>query len=237
MKIKKAEANMHCNNKKYFRYEAMYKKIKTNLLLAVFTYLLILSNIPALSQNDNVGIGTTTPNASALLDLVSTNKGFLAPRMTEAQKNAIASPATGLIVFQTNGTPGFYYFDGTGWLRIVSNTAAIPFDLISSGTNTTAAMLVGDGSSLAPTGTGYIQSNRFVGSGSLTDAVDLATGEVAGILSVANGGTGINTAPLNGLLLGNGTDPLNVLTTANSSYLITNGTGVPQWSELPSGGF
>lgn len=54
-----------------------------------------------------VGINTTNPDASAVLDIVSTNAGILVPRMTEAQRTAIASPATGLLVYQTNNTTGF----------------------------------------------------------------------------------------------------------------------------------
>jgi hypothetical protein len=50
----------------------------------------------------NVGINTNAPAASALLDLVSTSKGFLPPRMTEAQRDAIGSPATGLVVYNTD---------------------------------------------------------------------------------------------------------------------------------------
>ncbi|MDQ2769447.1 MAG: hypothetical protein M3Y54_02975, partial [Bacteroidota bacterium] len=60
-----------------------------------------------------VGINTPTPNASSVLDLVSTSKGLLVPRMTTAQRTAIASPATGLLVYQTNGTTGFYVYDGS----------------------------------------------------------------------------------------------------------------------------
>lgn len=64
-----------------------------------------------------VGIGVPTANidASAQLEVASTNKGFLAPRMSEAQKNNIASPAAGLLVYQTDGTAGFYYYDGSAW--------------------------------------------------------------------------------------------------------------------------
>lgn len=50
----------------------------------------------------NVGIGTTTPNASAVLDASSTSKGFLPPRMTTVQRDAIASPAAGLVIFNPN---------------------------------------------------------------------------------------------------------------------------------------
>jgi hypothetical protein len=62
------------------------------------------------------GIGTTTPDASAQLDVSSTTKGFLPPRMTAAQRTAISSPATGLLVYQTDATAGYYFYDGTVWL-------------------------------------------------------------------------------------------------------------------------
>ena len=68
------------------------------------------------------GIGTTTPNASAKLDVFATDKGFLAPRMTAAQKNAITTPASGLLIYQTDTTSGFYVNSGTSaspvWTRI-----------------------------------------------------------------------------------------------------------------------
>src|SRR5207248_2127923 len=61
-----------------------------------------------------VGIGTTAPASTALLDLTSTTRGFLTPRMTTTQRGAIASPAQGLLVYQTDGAKGFYYYDA-GW--------------------------------------------------------------------------------------------------------------------------
>ncbi|OFY36453.1 MAG: hypothetical protein A2W91_02610 [Bacteroidetes bacterium GWF2_38_335] len=68
--------------------------------------------------NSNIGIGTTGPATSALLDLTSTGSGLLIPRMTDVQRTAIAAPATGLIVYQTNLTTGFYYWDGAVWTRL-----------------------------------------------------------------------------------------------------------------------
>jgi hypothetical protein len=65
-----------------------------------------------------IGVGTTSPNPSALVQLNSTNQGFLLPSMTQAQRDAISSPATGLLVFQTTNNPGFYYFNGTAWVGI-----------------------------------------------------------------------------------------------------------------------
>jgi hypothetical protein len=69
------------------------------------------------------GIGTTSPQASSLLEVKSTSKGILIPRMTLTQKNAIASPATGLLIYQTNSSPGFYYYNGSVWVAISSNSA------------------------------------------------------------------------------------------------------------------
>ena len=65
--------------------------------------------------NGNVAIGTTTPNASAKVQIDSTTQGFLPPRMTAAQITAIASPATGLIVYQTDSVEGLYVYSGGSW--------------------------------------------------------------------------------------------------------------------------
>ncbi|MEK7411944.1 MAG: hypothetical protein AAB263_01355, partial [Planctomycetota bacterium] len=66
-----------------------------------------------------VGIGTSAPNASAVLDLTASDKGMLVPRMTSAQRTAIASPATGLLVFDTD-TGGFWFYNGTSWINLTS---------------------------------------------------------------------------------------------------------------------
>lgn len=71
-----------------------------------------------------VGIGTTSPVASSLLDMRSTTRGLLTPRMTLAQRNLIGAPAVGLLIYQTDGTTGFYYYFGSGWVRLVTAAAA-----------------------------------------------------------------------------------------------------------------
>jgi hypothetical protein len=85
-----------------------------------FVFHLVSGNNPVASILNGRGMqisdGTSsTPNASSVLDLVSTTKGFLPPRMTAAQRTAIASPAVGLMVYQTDGTEGLYIFRSTGW--------------------------------------------------------------------------------------------------------------------------
>lgn len=68
------------------------------------------------SNTAQIGIGTTAPGASTALEIVSTSKGMLIPRMTQTQKVAIATPATGLLIYQTDAIPGFYYYNGTAWV-------------------------------------------------------------------------------------------------------------------------
>ncbi|MCS7073239.1 MAG: hypothetical protein NZ108_02105 [Bacteroidia bacterium] len=86
------------------------------------------------SMAQNVGIGTITPNATALLDLTSTTSGLLPPRMTAAQRTAITTPATGLLVYQTDGTSGFYYYNGSSWVLV--STASSGWNITgNAGTN------------------------------------------------------------------------------------------------------
>jgi hypothetical protein len=79
--------------------------------------LVCIFKINAYSQ---VGIGTTTPDESAILQLESNNKGLLITRLTEEQKNAIELPANGLLIYQTDNLSGFYYFNGFIWLPFVN---------------------------------------------------------------------------------------------------------------------
>lgn len=76
----------------------------------------LLLSIQVIAQT---GIGTTTPNASAKLDVFSTTKGFLPPRMTSSQRTDIPSPAAGLIVFDLT-TNSIWYYDGSSWINTVS---------------------------------------------------------------------------------------------------------------------
>lgn len=70
-----------------------------------------------IAYNQNVGIGTTTPDNSALLDLISNSKGLLIPRMTKSQRTDIAKPAKGLMVFDTN-TNDFWFYYGSAWMNM-----------------------------------------------------------------------------------------------------------------------
>ncbi len=106
--------------------------------------------------HSQTGIGTTSPHPSAQLEVSSTEKGILIPRMSKADRNAIASPAEGLLIYQTDETKGFYYFDGVAWTPLTGSGqdgrgAIIPFAsgppislLFDSGKSTGAAIGFGN---------------------------------------------------------------------------------------------
>lgn len=66
----------------------------------------------------SIGISNANPSTSAVLDLGGTDRGFLPPRMTLAQRNAITSPAEGLMIYQTDGTKGWYGYNGSSWEKL-----------------------------------------------------------------------------------------------------------------------
>jgi hypothetical protein len=92
-----------------------------------------------------VGIGTNAPHTSAMLEVSSTSKGFLPPRMTAAQRSNITSPVEGLLVYQTDGDKGLYQYQSAQWMRC-KNESSAPIKVfttkntaqsIPSGVNTT----------------------------------------------------------------------------------------------------
>src|ERR1051325_11899974 len=86
-------------------------------LVGIFSLMGIVTS----NAQDNVGIGTNTPNPSAILDILSTNKGILVPRVTTAQRLAIATGPTtqGLLVYDTNFECYFYWNTTTSqWISL-----------------------------------------------------------------------------------------------------------------------
>jgi YVTN family beta-propeller protein len=88
-----------------------------------------LTGSDAVYTAGSVGIGVTPPDATAVLDVSSTTKGFLAPRLTAAQIALINTPATGLLVYQTDNTAGFYFFNGASWAGPFSTSSGSYPDL------------------------------------------------------------------------------------------------------------
>jgi hypothetical protein len=98
----------HCTIVKLFN----KKNMKTYTLTLV---VILTSQVFIYAQGVGVNDDNTNPDASAMLDVKSTTKGLLLPRMTETQRDAISAPATGLLIFQTNGTQGLYFWTGSCW--------------------------------------------------------------------------------------------------------------------------
>ena len=164
--------------------------MKITKLFLVFSFIIIIS----FAAQAQVGIGTNTPAASAQLEVSSTTKGLLTPRMTASERTAINSPSTGLIVFQTDATQGFYYNAGTpqspSWV-----------------------ILLNGGSSLA-------------------------SSSITGTISVANGGTGLNTitpyAPVFGGTTNSGPMQSSSSLGTSGQVLTSNGSSqLPSFQSIP----
>jgi hypothetical protein len=111
--------------------------MKNNFRLLVVA-LGIIAVTPAIAQKDNVGIGTTKPDQSAVLDVSSSTKGLLMPRMSLQQRSSIQNPAQGLVVYQTDFLSGFYFYDGAEWKTMTSqnSVAGVDGDWVVGGNGT-----------------------------------------------------------------------------------------------------
>ena len=167
-------------------------------VMAVFfasTYLSAQTN--TFPSTGSAGIGTVVPTASSLLEMVSTSKGLLIPRMTTTQRNAIATPATGLLIYLTDGTKGFYYYSGTAWAAVGSTTSANKaLSNLSATTSVSQSLLPGVANSVdlgSATKTwkdvyasGYIAGNAFVKTGGTSSQYLMADGSISTGPSLAN---------------------------------------------------
>lgn len=96
-------------------------------LFLFFLFVVAAANVA--NGQKNVGINTQNPDPSAALDINSTDKGVLIPRMSKGQRDLIPSPATGLLIYQNDGDVGFYFFNGSNWVSLSgngSNGATLP---------------------------------------------------------------------------------------------------------------
>ena len=101
----------------------MKKTVLNTLALATLFF--------ASAANAQVGVGVPAGDIhpTAELEVKSTTKGFLPPRMTNAERNSIATPAAGLLIYQTdadaNNPAGFYFYDGTAWKNGIGAQGAV----------------------------------------------------------------------------------------------------------------
>lgn len=122
------------------------------MIKKIYFFIIILQLI-VLQVNAQVGIGTTNPDNSSTLDVVSTNSGVLIPRIILSSTNVAApvvTPATSLLIYNTATagagltavSPGYYYWDGAQWVRLQSGVSSNDWSLIgNSGTNASTNFL------------------------------------------------------------------------------------------------
>lgn len=184
----------------------------------VYHFLMIISfGLLSVSANaQSMGLNNATPNASSILDLTATDRGILVPRMTSAQKTAIASPAPALLIYQTDGVPGFYYNAGTpstpSWVSFLSTNSSSAVGTggwsVSGNAGTTGANFLGTTDNAAftiQTGTGALNIGtdafaKNITLGNITGATTTNLHSGTGGLFI-NHDTGLNTP----VMIGTGT--------------------------------
>ncbi len=160
-------------------------------IIYLITAFLLTTGIDALSQGVAINANGSSPDTSAMLEVSSTVKGVLVPRLTEDQRNAIAIPATGLIIFQTNNTPGFYFYNGSSWVAVGSEALYIN-DLVDGKTGQTSVFL-GSGAGAGDNGSDTSE-NVGVGMGALNANVLGVENTAIGHRSLYNNTGNANTA-------------------------------------------
>jgi hypothetical protein len=120
--------------------------VKKQIVFALLLILLLVLFVMSI-QAQNVGIGTTNPNSSAALDVSSSSKGFLYPRMTTQQRSAIANPADGLHIYNTDiGAPEYYSAFFSTWVCLCEAAAkSIKIYRIQISTNQLNPVLIEQG--------------------------------------------------------------------------------------------
>jgi hypothetical protein len=161
----------------------------------------------------SAGIGTTSPVTSSILEMVSTSQGMLVPRMTKVQRDAIYKPEIGLLLYQTNSTPGFYYYTGTAWAAVTPKAKGWS---LTGNSGTTPA-------------------TNFIGTTDVQPLIFKVNNQKAGSLDYLNANTGFGYQTLNANTSGslntaNGYSALSLNTTgyynaATGGYALQNNIG------------
>lgn len=187
----------------------------------------------------------TTGQATAVLDIKSTTKGLLAPRMTQVQRLAITTPAEGLLVYQTDNTKGFYYYSVSAWINLSSGGTGTGWSL--NGNTVTTAKSLGTIDNIdLPFITNNTEKMRITANGSLGLGIAIPLGGIHKVTDNSESGNdylfddygntttaglhmrkarGILAAPLN-LLKGDLMGSLRFSARINSAFSLNTGSGI-----------
>jgi len=136
-----------------------------------------------LASQQNVGIGTTSPAATAILDVSSVNKGVLFPRMTSTERDAISSPAEGLMVYDTDESV-IYIYRGSAWSSIGFSSFWTE-DVVNGGIYYPGKVAIGDAEPF-PFYTLYVSATGQVHAGRFENSVSSAYGSTTGVYGTAS---------------------------------------------------
>ena len=152
--------------------------------------LIMLINCMGFMTRAQIGINTdgTSPDNSAILDVKSTNKGFLPPRMNSVQRNDILLPVNGLVIYNTDCND-IQYYNGGGWIPM-GNTGFLSTPGLIDGTSSPCANMIGRIYSIpaVPNSTGYqwsVPAGAVISSGQGTTAISVSFGTTGGAICVA----------------------------------------------------
>jgi hypothetical protein len=149
-------------------------------------------------------VGNTTADAKAALDITSTTKGLLPPRLTLAQRNGMGIPTVGMLIIQTDNTPGLYQYTATGWASVGAGN----YTAESSSTGPAPTTTV----TVSPSVTNLVYTNNSAANGTVT----LGTGTEGQRLVIVN-----NDNDYLPVVSASGTG--NILSKYAARYIYTNG--------------
>ncbi|MCX6329562.1 MAG: hypothetical protein NTZ85_08640, partial [Bacteroidia bacterium] len=210
--------------------------VRFKIVLCLVFLILAIGNQKILGQGVGISEIPITPDASSILELKSSLRGFLAPRMTTAERLAVSSPATGLLVYDTT-TKSFWYYDG-GWKAFASGAWGTSNQLLgmnNAGDANEYKTLFGSINIVVTHAPGSITLNT------IQDITTASSPTFAGLtltspLTVPNGGTGLTTfGGANTILYTSAADNLAWVSPsiAAGQFLQTNTAGsAPTWKSV-----
>ena len=213
-----------------FNNQYIHTMKRSLIILAVLCLTITTHHVQA-----QVGIGTTTPNASSALEVQSTTKGILVSRMTAAQKTAIASPAEGLMVYQTDAPIGLWMYISGAWVRLTTandllgassgfaaNTTGAVIPVVLGGTSVPLPSAQNLGSNITPNGANTIFTVAAAGRYRIAYGLNFSTTFLVSSRLVINGTANIASTVI----------PVTPMSTLSAEVIVTLTAGATITLEL-----